>query len=209
MAEPHEDDEVPGGDAALQSVATPAADTGFGTYGTHPSAGRPETNPGIAESAPAGTRDSDGAFDPRSRPPVYEPMQIIEARLCIEPTLAGLCAQRATSGEVQALEALLVRAEAEPENDTWDASLHQTIAVHARSAVLQAAFAVIEAARASPGWQVALARARTPDHRATYRRQHVAIVDAICRRDSAGSAEAMASHIELLKRHMAFALGPR
>lgn len=163
------------------------------------------------ESEGALWRDAEPAGPDRERShhPAFEPMQIIEARLCVEPVLASLCAQRATSGEVEALKDLLARAEDDPDNDTWDVSLHQTIAFHARSAVLHAAFVVIEDARASPSWQVALKRARTAEHRAMYRDQHMAIVDAVCQRDPAAAGEAMSAHVDLLKRHMAFALGPR
>jgi GntR family transcriptional repressor for pyruvate dehydrogenase complex len=148
--------------------------------------------------------DRDGGLHPS-----YDPMQIIEARLCIEPTLAALCAQRATSDEVSELMTLVAKAEQEPDNDTWDTSLHRTIATLARSSALQAAFAVVDDARASPSWQVALSRARTADHRAMYRKQHMAIVDAVCDRNPSAARWAMTEHLDLVKRHMAVALGPR
>ncbi len=141
--------------------------------------------------------------------PSYDPMQVVEARLCIEPTLAGLCAQRATTDEVNELTGLVEAADRDPENDTWDASLHRTIATRARSSALLAAYLVIEDARASPGWQVALSRARTHEHRRVYRRQHMAIVEAVCDRNPAAARQEMTEHLELIKRHMALAIGPR
>ncbi len=150
-----------------------------------------------------------GAVDGECLHPSHDPMQVIEARLCIEPTLASLCAQRATTEEVNELLGLLSAAEREPDDDTWDASLHRTIATRARSSALLEAFTVLEEARASPGWQVALARARTSEHRQLYRGQHVAIVEAVCDRDPAGARDAMTEHLEMIKRHMALAIGPR
>lgn len=142
--------------------------------------------------------------------PECDPLEVMEARICIEPSLAELCAWRATAGDVGQLRRLAQRAAHPldaPTAELWDGALHRAIARIAGNRVMLTAFSLLDEVRLGADWQQKRHRARTPETMALYDGQHRQIVDAIERRDGAGAHQAMRRHLEALAANLRHAIG--
>ena len=98
---------------------------------------------------PAGTLAAELAPD-------ADPLVVMEARICIEPGLAELCALRATGEDVQRLRKLAERASHPIDADTaelWDGALHRAIARIASNRIMLTAFALLDEVRMGADWQ--------------------------------------------------------
>lgn len=134
-----------------------------------------------------------------------DPLSVMEARLCIEPELAALCARRATPDEVARLRAMAQRTaqSRDPESaELWDGSLHRLIARIAGNPILTTAFALLDEVRSNQRWQRERQLARSSDLVSLYDSQHGLILDAIDRRDAAGAREAMRRHLQALEQNL-------
>ncbi|WP_299678839.1 FadR/GntR family transcriptional regulator [uncultured Roseobacter sp.] len=137
--------------------------------------------------------------------PDADPLVVMEARLCIEPALADLCAKRATGEDVEKLRKLARRASQPLDADTaelWDGALHRAIARIAGNRVMLTAFALLDEVRMGAEWQEKRHRARTAETMTLYDRQHRDIIDAIERRDGQAAAAAMRAHLEALSENL-------
>ncbi len=127
-----------------------------------------------------------------------DPIEVMEARLCIEPELAALCATRATPEDVARIWTLarhVYDVEDDQMTELWDSALHRMIAQCAGNRPLQAAFALLDDNRATEGWQDARTKARTSRSLRESHAQHVAIVSAIEAGDANAAREAMRRHL--------------
>lgn len=127
-----------------------------------------------------------------------KPMEVMEARLCIEPELAAFCARRALPDEIKRMRILSQRRFEAGDNESielWDSALHRLIAKSARNRPLLTSFAMLDETRAAPDWQGVRARARSDLSLRETEAQHERIIDAI----EAGNAEearaAMRDHL--------------
>lgn len=130
-----------------------------------------------------------------------DPLSAMEARLCIEPALAGLCARRATAEDVARLRQLAERTHDAGDSgsaELWDGALHRAIARIAGNRLMLTAFTLIDEVRMGEEWQRKRHRARTPEKRAAYDAQHLRIIDAIDARNADAAAAAMREHLETL-----------
>lgn len=142
--------------------------------------------------------------------PEVDPLVAMEARLCIEPALADLCARRATAEDVARLRQLAERV-AFPSDATsaelWDGALHRLIARIAGNRVMLTAFTLIDEVRVGAEWQAKRHRARTPETMALYDGQHRRIIDAIEARNGDRAAAAMREHLTSLSENLRQSLG--
>jgi len=132
-------------------------------------------------------------------------LAVMEARVCIEPGLAELCARRATAEDVARLRQLAHRASHPMDADTaelWDGALHRAIARIAGNRVLLSAFTLLDEVRLGADWQAKRHRARTPETMSLYDAQHRRIVDAIERRDGPAAYAAMREHLTALSDNL-------
>lgn len=137
--------------------------------------------------------------------PDADPLTVMEARVCIEPGLAELCARRATAEDVARLRRLAQRASHPIDADTaelWDGALHRAIARIAGNRVLLTTFTLLDEVRMGADWQKKRHRARTPETMILYDAQHRRIVDAIERRDGAAAFAAMREHLTALTENL-------
>lgn len=135
-------------------------------------------------------------------------LDFMEARLCIEPELAALCARRATPEEVARMRALAQRrleaGDAEA-LELWDGALHRLIARSARNRPLLTAFAMLDEIRANEAWLGLRARARSEGSLRETTDQHHRIIDAIEAGQPEAARAAMRAH--LLTRFEAMTAG--
>ena len=139
-----------------------------------------------------------------------EPIEVMEARLCLEPEIAGLCATRATPDEVTRMWTLarhLHQAEDDEMIELWDSALHRLIAQCSRNRPLQTAFALLDDTRATQDWQGLRARARSDRSLQETHAQHISIVSAIEAGDADAARDAMRSHLMARVIAMSQALG--
>ncbi|MDC1198810.1 FCD domain-containing protein [bacterium] len=140
------------------------------------------------------------------------PADVMEARLCIEPALASLCARRARPEDVQRMRRLAARtfATADPDaTELWDGALHHLIALTAGNRLLMTAFSMLDEVRTGEHWRELRERARSPRTKTLYDNQHHAIIDAIEAGDAAGAEAAMRTHLIALAERLEHAGGPR
>ncbi|MDB2407436.1 FCD domain-containing protein [Jannaschia sp.] len=167
-----------------------------------------QTLDGLEEEGLVWRRQGSGTFAGRPSDPTgdlaariageTDPLQVMEARLCIEPTLAALCAERMTGPEIARLRALAARQveTADPQAiEVWDGALHRMIADCARNRPLRTSFALLDRIRAHPDWVALRARARSGASVSISLAEHAQIVEAIAARDPVRAQAAMHAHL--------------
>jgi GntR family transcriptional repressor for pyruvate dehydrogenase complex len=126
-------------------------------------------------------------------------LEVMEARLCIEPELAALCAARMSGEEVARLRMLEQRqfeaADAQA-IELWDGALHRLIAQCARNRPLMTAFSLLDRIRSNPDWVALRAGARDDASLRVTHSEHMAIIEAIAARRPEDARKAMADHLE-------------
>lgn len=134
-----------------------------------------------------------------------DPVSVMEARLCLEPELAALCARRATQDDIDRLRILSQRTAEAPDAEgaeLWDGSLHRLVARVAGNSILLTAFALVDEVRSNTRWQDERERARSPELQRLYSSQHALIVDAIAAGDENVARAAMRTHLETLSLNL-------
>ena len=137
------------------------------------------------------------------------PLEVMEARLEIEPGLARLAAAKASADTVAGLHHILRRLAASTDDgslERWDGAFHRLIAETAGNRLLLAIFEMIDGIRSSPTWRHPRALARTADRLRVTQAQHAAIVAAIARHDGAEAERAMRRHLTILQSNLQAAL---
>lgn len=126
------------------------------------------------------------------------PMEVMEARLGIEPALAALCAHRALPVHIERMRLLARRTLESRDPDSaelWDGALHRLIAQAAANRPLMTMFSLLDEVRATKTWRDLRSRARSLETLKVSDREHRAIIDAIeaGKADAAGAA--MRAHL--------------
>ena len=126
-------------------------------------------------------------------------LEVMEARLCIEPELAALCAQRMVPEEVARLRTLAQRqfeaADAQA-IELWDGSLHRLIAQCARNRPLLTAFSLLDNIRSNPDWVSLRSKSRDGASLQVTHNEHLAIIGAIAAGHAEVARTAMRDHLE-------------
>lgn len=126
-------------------------------------------------------------------------LEVMEARLCIEPELAAHCAARMNGDEVARLRVLEQRqfeaADAQA-IELWDSALHRLIAQCARNRPLMTAFSLLDRIRFNPDWVALRAGARDEASLQITHSEHLAIIEAIAARRPEIARKAMVDHLQ-------------
>jgi len=141
-----------------------------------------------------------------------QPIEVMEARLCIEPELAALCARRVRPDEIRRMRVVAQRRLETGDNELielWDSALHRLIAKSARNRPLLTSFAMLDETRATAAWQGMRARARSDASLRESQRQHMRIIEAIEAGDAEEARAAMRDHLMSRSRAMSDELSGR
>lgn len=137
------------------------------------------------------------------------PADVLEARLLIEPPIAGLAALRATSQDVALLRDYALRSSTAPDWQAYeqaDDAFHKGIARISGNPLLIAFLDVLSSVRGRARWQRqhdrAFRQARKREYAAQQGRMHGAIVDAIADRNPDAAQDAMADHLRAIQAIM-------
>ncbi len=135
--------------------------------------------------------------------------EVMEVRLSLEPELAGLAAARATPEQSALIRRLAERTAAQTVDtpaaalEDWDGALHRAIAEAAGNRLFLDLFVMVDRIRHDPAWRDARASVRTPARLAASGAEHVAVAEAIARRDGAAAAAIMRRHVGTLGQALA------
>ncbi len=132
-------------------------------------------------------------------------LDIMEARLCIEPALAAMCATNATPADIDRMHNLARRIveSTDPQAiELWDGSLHRLIARTAGNRPLLAAFSMIDEIRNNQNWRGLRQKARNLETLKVSDTEHNAIIDAIEAGNATGAKVAMRAHLETLAANL-------
>lgn len=131
--------------------------------------------------------------------------EVMEARLCIEPTLAAMAAHRALPADIERMRNLALRTvEASDGNsiELWDGALHRLIAQTAGNRPLFTAFSMIDEIRANARWRDTRRKARSLETLRVSDTEHHAIIDQIEAGNAEGAEAAMRSHLTTLAQNL-------
>ncbi|MBN1103448.1 MAG: FadR family transcriptional regulator [Deltaproteobacteria bacterium] len=136
---------------------------------------------------------------------VTNPAEIMEARLVLEPRLAGMAAVRATMSELSEMEILVNRSREEIDTaafEHWDELVHQAIAKATDNSLLLSIFMVIRNVRQSDIWGSLKKASLSKERREIYLEEHHRIVKALCDRDALKAEKLMREHLETVRQHL-------
>ena len=133
------------------------------------------------------------------------PMEIMEARLMLEPQIAGAAAQRASFQEIERL-ALCAKRNHEAKdletNEKWDVLFHETLAIATGNSLLIALYGGISNMRLSDEWYLRKQQWITAENWESFKKQHAAIVQAVRERDEWRAEETMRGHLLSVRSHI-------
>lgn len=133
------------------------------------------------------------------------PLEIMEARLMLEPQMASAAAQRASFQEIERL-ALCAKRNHEAQdlatNEKWDVLFHETLAIATGNSLLIALYGGISKMRLSDDWYLRKQHWITTENWDFFKKQHAAIVQAVRERDDKRAEQTMRDHLISVKSHI-------
>ena len=133
------------------------------------------------------------------------PVDTLEARMAIEPTLARLAALRGTQADFDKLfeSAEASRLAKDPVSyENADAAFHRRIAAAARNPVLVTIFEALLHVASDRSWRHGRETAHCINNQARYAAAHRKIAAAICERNPKAAEEAMRSHLGIVQQQL-------
>jgi GntR family transcriptional regulator, uxu operon transcriptional repressor len=133
------------------------------------------------------------------------PLEVLEARLVIEPEAVALAALRARSEDIEEIRKALsesLAAKNLADFEHWDGQLHQAIFRATRNTALMGYYRTVTKIRNQPNWIALKKKSVTAERQRLYDRQHTAIVNAIVARLPDKAKSAMRAHLESVRRAM-------
>lgn len=133
------------------------------------------------------------------------PLEVLEARLVIEPEAVALATLRARSENIEEIKAALaasVAAKNLTDFEYWDGRLHQAIFRATRNTALIGYYHTLNQIRNQPSWIALKKKSVTGERQRLYDRQHTAIVNAIVNRLPDKAKSSMRAHLESIRTAM-------
>lgn len=140
------------------------------------------------------------------------PLQLIEARLAVEPFTTRLAVLHATRHNLDDMELVLKHAEeAVTDKDSfskWDGEFHLLIAHASGNPLLINVYRQINHVRLHAQWDAMKEKILTPEVVAAYNRQHRSIFNALNERDAQGAYALITEHLEKARDDLVRANSP-
>lgn len=132
-------------------------------------------------------------------------LEVMEARIQLEPGLARLAALRASNEQMALLKRLQERMQNittgdDDQHELWDSAFHRAIAEAAGNRLMLGLFDAIDAVRREPSWQHLRVLARNRDRLNDYDQHHQRLVRHITARQPLEAAAAMREHLLALQQ---------
>lgn len=140
------------------------------------------------------------------------PLQLIEARLAVEPFTTRLAVLHATRQTLDEMEAMLAHAEASINDkdafSKWDCEFHLLIARASANPLLLNVYRQINHVRLHAQWDAMKEKILTSDVIANYNRQHRGIYNALNERDGQLAHALISEHLEQAREDLVRANSP-
>lgn len=137
---------------------------------------------------------------------VTSPIELIDVRMAIEPTMLRLACINATPRDLARLEATLaqlVAADDDPVRFTkWDRQLHELIAEATHNPLLIALYRQINHVRGHRQWSAIKDKILTAHRIADYNHDHKALLAALGGRNGDQAAAIVVEHLERARQHL-------
>ncbi|MBL8710084.1 MAG: FadR family transcriptional regulator [Rhodospirillaceae bacterium] len=134
------------------------------------------------------------------------PLELIEARLGIEPHMTRLAVLNASNRDIEKMTEVIERAELASDDSTvwtdWDTQFHLLLAEAAHNRLILWLYQHINEIRSHDQWASMRDKVLTPARIAEYNRQHRALLGAIASRDVEGAAAMVTSHLHFARRQL-------
>lgn len=133
------------------------------------------------------------------------PIEVLEVRLTLEPTLARFAALRASRFDIEELTALAeaTRVASTPlAYERADAAFHRRVALAARNALFLAVFDAVLGAIEQASWHGVRETAHCSKNKEVNSRFHKEVVEAIVERAPDRAAERMFAHLSRVRDHL-------
>lgn len=134
------------------------------------------------------------------------PLEMIEARLGIEPHMTRLAVLNATNRDIEKMTEVIDSAEAAGDNSEvwteWDTQFHLLLAEAAHNRLILWLYQHVNEIRSHDQWRSMREKVLTPARIAEYNRQHRALLGAIASRDVEGAAAMVTSHLHFARRQL-------
>ncbi len=128
------------------------------------------------------------------------PLELVEVRLSVEPSVARLAVMHANAQDIERIGEALTRVEAsrgDPESfSRADETFHLALAESTRNPLMVWLYRQINDVRGHTQWNARKDKILTPERIAAYNRQHRALFTAIESRDTQGAVDTMTRHLE-------------
>ena len=138
-------------------------------------------------------------------------IEVMAARLCIEPALAAMSAKNALPADIERMRNLARRIVDATDPDSielWDGALHRLIARTAGNKPLIAAFSMLDEIRGNESWRGLRSNARSLETLRVSDREHHAIIDMIEAGKPDAAEAAMRAHLTTLADNLKRILPP-
>jgi len=152
----------------------------------------------IVRQPGSGTFVADRSDRARSLAERTSPLQVMEARLAIEPPLARLVAAHGTARDFDDMQACIDKGLTATTIDAfehWDAAFHEAIAVATRNPVIIEAYKLVTEARSASEWGALKRRTLTEEKRTRYQKDHTEILSHLRNRDIEAAESALRGHL--------------
>ena len=129
---------------------------------------------------------------------VMSPYNLLEFQLLVEPACCSLTALRANSQDIEKLRHAINRmgaAQSVDEFNIWDNRFHLHIVEFSKNNLISGIFEALSAEKSFRIFGDLRAAMTTPERREIYMAQHVAVYDAIQKRDAQAAETAMREHL--------------
>jgi DNA-binding FadR family transcriptional regulator len=140
------------------------------------------------------------------------PLQLIEARLAVEPFTTRLAVLHATRRTLDEMEAVLAHAEAcvndKDSFSKWDGEFHLLLARASGNPLLLSVYRQINHVRLHAQWDAMKEKVLTPDVIREYNRQHRSIYNALHVRDAQLAQSLISEHLEKARDDLVKANSP-
>ena len=136
---------------------------------------------------------------------LISPLQLIEARIAIEPSMSRLAALHASARDLDAIESILLRIEVTTDQDLFtklDSEFHLALARCSRNPLLYRLYQHINTVRNHAQWEQMKQIILVNEKISVYNQQHRAIFEALKMRDPTTAADLISRHLETARQDL-------
>jgi DNA-binding FadR family transcriptional regulator len=137
---------------------------------------------------------------------VTSPIELVEVRLALEPTMMRLACRNATPRDLAKLEDTLdrlVAADGDPSRFTkWDRQFHELVAEATHNPLFVALYRQVNHVRGHRQWTAIKDKILTADRIADYNRDHAALLAALRGRNGDRAATLVTEHLQRARQHL-------